>query len=283
MGMDQHLAHPIPLGEAAAFFLGIKEAQGPDPLRAEEKNEAAFYRQKLTEALAEIEEARGAAAAAEQHAVALSEEASAHAASLTELQEHAMAGAEEAARAHDALVRERHASAALRIAFQEMRGALLSLASQEPPDPSLLAAPAEPALTEPPPETAAAQAPPAKQASALAPLLRTVKERLPHAAVGGALGALAEGVYASRSAEPLRARVRDLEAKGTPTFGAAMDLAQSKARLALHDALAAHPAAAMVSGALAGALTGAAAGPDVVRQVGEGASNLKKLRLLLTR
>jgi head-tail adaptor len=278
--VDALFTHPIPLGEAAAFFLSIKEAA--EPLAAEQANEAAFYRQKLTEALAEIDEARGAAAAAEQHAAALSEQATAHAAALGELQEHAMAGAEEASRAHDALVRERHASAALRIAFQEMRGALLSLASQEPPDPSLLAAPPEPALVEPAPQ-APVEAPPAKQASAFAPVLRTIKERLPHAAVGGALGALAEGVYAKRDAEPLRARVRELEAKGTPTFGAAMNLAQSKARLALHDALAAHPAAAMLSGAVGGALTGAAVGPDVVRQLGEGAGNLKKLRLLLQR
>jgi hypothetical protein len=281
--VEELFRHPIPLGEAADFFVRIKESKAPDPRKVKHENEAAFYRQKLTEALAAIEEARAAAAAAEEHAAARSQEADAHAAALAEVQQHAMAGAEEAARAHDALVRERQASAALRIALQEMRGALLSLASSEPPDPSLLAAPPEPALAEPPPDAAAES--PAKSASALAPIVRGVTERLPHAAIGGALGALAEGVYARRSAEPLRARVRALEAKtkSTPTFGAAMDLAQSKARLAFHDALAAYPAAAMLSGALGGALTGAAVGPDVVRQIGESARNLKTLKVLLQR
>jgi hypothetical protein len=102
---------------------------------------------------------------------------------------------------------------------------------------------------------------------------------LPHAAVGGVIGAgLGAGeVYTSN--EPLRQKVQGLEAKKDRGFGDTMSLAQAKARLTIGEFAAEHPKTMMGMGALGGALIGAAEGPGLVssvRRSGEHVGNIAR-------
>lgn len=86
-------------------------------------------------------------------------------------------------------------------------------------------------------------------------------------AMGGALiGGAGTAIESQMSNDPLRAKVKKLEAaerSGEGGFGNAMNLAQSKMRLAMGEMLEKHPVAGTLAGAGLGALSGAKAGPAV--------------------
>lgn len=93
---------------------------------------------------------------------------------------------------------------------------------------------------------------------------------LPHAAVGGALGAGLGFAESQASNDPLRQKLQELESQGPPeSLSGATNLAQLRARLTLGEFAENHPAAATLSGGMAGAVSGAQLGPSLVKAVRE--------------
>lgn len=92
---------------------------------------------------------------------------------------------------------------------------------------------------------------------------------VPHALGGAALGALGGAAYSKMSNDPLRKKVDQLSSIEGRSFSQALDLAQSKARLAFGEAAAAHPLASTAAGALHGGMLGAKAGPEIVGALGQ--------------
>jgi len=94
---------------------------------------------------------------------------------------------------------------------------------------------------------------------------KTAADRLIGAIMGGALGAGGSLLESKMSNDPLRQKVKDLQAKedaGGGFFNAA-NLAQAKARLALGELAEKHPGGAAMMGGALGAMTGAGAAPSV--------------------
>lgn len=93
---------------------------------AAEQSQAEFLRQKL-------EEARAAQTAAEEEAAALQEQQAAHDASQAQVQQQVQESIQQAAQAQDQVLQEQQAAAAMRMAFQQLRGQVLQIASTDPP------------------------------------------------------------------------------------------------------------------------------------------------------
>lgn len=93
---------------------------------------------------------------------------------------------------------------------------------------------------------------------------KSASDRFVGALVGGALGAGSTAIESQMSNDPLRAKVKKLQAAeqaGEGGFGNAMNLAQARMRLALGELAENHPVGASIAGGLAGAATGAGAAP----------------------
>lgn len=99
---------------------------------------------------------------------------------------------------------------------------------------------------------------------------------VPHALGGAALGAGVGAAYAKSSNEPLKKKVNQLSGVENRSFGQALDLAQSKARLALGEAAEEHPVATTIGSALHGAALGATAGPEMTQSLGNIGKNFRE-------
>jgi hypothetical protein len=99
---------------------------------------------------------------------------------------------------------------------------------------------------------------------------------IPHALGGAALGAGVGAAYAKSSNEPLKKKVNELSGVENRSFGQALDLAQSKARLALGEAAQEHPVATTIGSALHGAALGATSGPEITQSFGNIGQNLRE-------
>jgi bacterioferritin len=108
-------------------------------------------------------------------------------------------------------------------------------------------------------------------------LVQGALKRLPYAAAGGALGTGSAMLESGAGADKLRSKVQELEGK-PGGFGHAMNLAQSKFRLALGDAGEKHPGGAALAGGLTGAMLGAAAGPGMHSQLRSAGKSLKDIK-----
>lgn len=208
--------------------------------------------------------------------------------------------------ATDEAMRSTQLAAQMRMAYQQLRSQMMDVASQDPaagladqlkgmgvqdpmasmgapptagaPSPEMgpagQAAGAQPTPDAAPPEgetgannqNASGKAPPmqgaapagAKQASA----------RLMGAAVGAGLGGLGTALEARAGTKDLKKNVQELEGQ-QGGFVHALNLAQSKARLAMSEAAEQHPVAATLAGSLVGAGVGAGAGPAAKSLLGK--------------
>jgi bacterioferritin len=317
---------------AAAFKLALEEtgiAPPADPMQAyvareqeaaaaQEGNELEFYRARMQQAFAELQQQKQQSEQTAAQMQQLQSQIEQTQAQQTQYQQMVSNATQQAVSATDDVLREQQASAAMRMAYQQLRGELLNVASREPPNTQMLqeqaALTSAPAPTMGPAGQAAdpgtppgsvsptgdqtasqpaagtdgqmQQAKPATEVgqkeTGAAPQTGEQKTasalgRLPHALAGAALGGVAETAYAHKSSDPLRAKVDRLESQPERGFGAAMDLAQAKARLALADAVDNHPKAALLSGMALGGLEGAISGPRFVDHMRQGVENLGAL------
>lgn len=93
-----------------------------------------------------------------------------------------------------------------------------------------------------------------------------LRDRLPYMAVGAGAGAALPLVESQVGHDDLREKVKRLEGEQAPgSFGKAIDLAQSKMRLALGEISEQHPVGASLAGAGLGAMFGAASGPGIMK------------------
>lgn len=114
-----------------------------------------------------------------------------------------------------------------------------------------------------------------KQAGALLPRTKIASPlSVPHALGGAALGALGGAAYSKMSNDPLRKKVSDLSSIQGRSFAQALDLAQSKARLAFGEAAEEHPLGSAAVGAVHGALMGATKGPEITGALGQIKNNV---------
>jgi hypothetical protein len=93
-----------------------------------------------------------------------------------------------------------------------------------------------------------------------------LKGNLPYAAAGGALGAALPFVEAGGShADDLRSQIQQLEGEqGEGGFGKALQLAQTKMRLAAADLTREHPGAMSAMGGVVGGIAGGMLGPHIM-------------------
>lgn len=360
---------------AAAFKLALQDAgmaQAPTGLEPEldpatqeylaneaaateaaEQNQAEFLRAKLQEAQAELQ-------AKEEQTSTLEQAQAMHDTQMQQIQSQVADSTSKAMAAQDQVLQQQQAAAAMRMAYQQLRGTLLQAASTEPPSLTPGATGADAAAAQmsqkagpdnaPAPQSGPAGAapnpgvPPAGMAptgddtvstpaesnepmfgnaqgttkmeqqepsgdaktpnkevlSHALPFgggdkvfdavlkaydryyaatsevkLATLREylgqqagnvlsRLPHAAVGAAVGGGLAGAEALSSNKSLQKKVEGLEAKENRGLRDTLDLAQSRARLGLGEYTKKHPVAAIGAGALMGGLTGATEGPGLV-------------------
>lgn len=95
---------------------------------------------------------------------------------------------------------------------------------------------------------------------------KSASDRFIGALLGGAAGGAGTAIESQMSNDPLRQKVKKLEAmerSGEGGFGNAMNLAQSKMRLAMGEVAERHPVGATIAGTALGALAGAKAAPHV--------------------
>jgi hypothetical protein len=308
LAFEEMAGHMSPEGDVAtadeippADYVANEQAA----MAAEQQQEGAFYKQKLEQMGGELAAKAQSEQEAQAQVQALQQQVSQAQAQQGQYQQMVQSATQNAMMAQDRVLQEQQASAALRMAYQQLRGQMLQAASQEPPTPDMLAdqatppgadvqqsgaVPAPGAQAAPAAAGAAPQQPPAgqappqgseKQASVAQAMGSALKQRLPHTLVGAGLGAAAEGVHSQMSNEPLRHKVRELEANGPPEgFGAALNLAQAKARLAFGEAAEQHPIAAMGAGAALGGLTGFMSGPGLQAEASKIRSDLQKLKAL---
>jgi bacterioferritin (cytochrome b1) len=128
----------------AQAFLANEQAATP----GQEQNELGYYRQRMQEAMAQLEQQKGEAEQAAAHTAELEQQVQAAQAQQAQYQQMVSAATAGAASAQDDVLREQQASAAMRMAYQQLRGQLLNVASQEPPSTEMLAEQA--AMTSPP-------------------------------------------------------------------------------------------------------------------------------------
>lgn len=107
-----------------------------------------------------------------------------------------------------------------------------------------------------------------KKAGVLPPL------SLPGALGGGAIGAGIGAAYAHTNRDKLRGKVEELGNVKERSFSQALDLAQSKARLALGEASEEHPMATTISSGAYGAITGALGGPRIAEKFQQAGKNI---------
>jgi hypothetical protein len=98
--------------------------------------------------------------------------------------------------------------------------------------------------------------------------LQQAASRLPYALGGAAVGAGVGAAGALTSNDPLRSKVRNIEALPDRTLGQSMDLAQARARLAVAEWEERHPLAAIGAGAMSGGLMGFSSGPEIIGAAG---------------
>jgi len=98
-------------------------------------------------------------------------------------------------------------------------------------------------------------------------MFRENAHRLPYAAGGAAIGGGLGLVESKMDNEPLREKVRALEAKEDRGFRDALNLAQARARLTMGEFAETHPKTTMGVSALGGAFVGATQGPESVRSI----------------
>jgi hypothetical protein len=94
--------------------------------QAAEQSHADFLRQKL-------EEARGEVSAAQEQAAALQEQQAMHDQQQAQIEAQVQESIQAASAAQDQVLQEQQASAAMRMAYQQLRGQVLQLASTDPP------------------------------------------------------------------------------------------------------------------------------------------------------
>jgi hypothetical protein len=94
--------------------------------QAAEMGHAEFLRTKL-------EEARAAQQAAEEQAQSLEAQQAAHDAQQAQIQQQVQESIQQASQAQDQVLQEQQAAAAMRIAYQQLRGQVLQIASTDPP------------------------------------------------------------------------------------------------------------------------------------------------------
>lgn len=307
---------------------------------AAEQSEAAYLREQL-------QAERATAQQSQQELATLSDAQANHDAQMAQIQAQVADSTSKSMAAQDQVLQQQQAAAAMRMAYQQLRGQLLEVASAEPPAmagdqaamaasqaagasgaPAPTAGPAggapnpgvppagmapegddtvsTPASTNEPTFGGAAsttkveqQEPTGDQKSMnsakevlshylpfavrgktamlrdfLQEGVRRVAPRLPHAAVGAAVGAGLGGAESLASNEPLRKKTQELEAKPDRGYGDTLDLAQSKARLTVGDFANKHPAAMMGMGALGGGMAGLTGGPELVSAAREAGGHL---------
>ncbi len=100
---------------------------------------------------------------------------------------------------------------------------------------------------------------------------------LPHALVGGALGAGGGYLESRGNSDKLNKHIQELEAKPDRGVRGTMDLAQSRARQTIGDFTHSHPVATTLSGALGGAVLGARSGPGLVSLVKRQGQHAKEI------
>ena len=100
---------------------------------------------------------------------------------------------------------------------------------------------------------------------------------IPHALGGAALMGAAGAGYSQMSNEPLRSKINELSGVEGRSFGQSMELAQSKARLAMGELAEQHPVATTAAHALAGGVMGGSQGPQAVESLQNIGKNIKGL------
>ncbi len=309
---------------AAAFKLALQDmpdlaalaAQEEEASAAQEVAEASFYRQKAQEAQAQLEATTQQTLQAQQQIQALQQQVAGNdaqlqqamqqaqmtqQAALTNVQQaHSVAtqATQQALQASDEALKNQQMAAAMRMAFQEMRGNMMDLASQDSAadvgaqlsGKGLETTPATPPITEQgpaveavspelppnaaPPDGAQAPTAPAEAAPQqnmqpaaelkTAGIKEHITERLPYAAAGALLGGAGTALEAHRGHDNLRDKVQKLEAAKGGGFSQALDLARAKAMLAMGEVTEQHPIAATLAGSLTGAALVGSGGPSLM-------------------
>lgn len=94
-------------------------------------------------------------------------------------------------------------------------------------------------------------------------ILRIAKERAPYAAGGALLAGGLNAGFAAKGSEGLRQQKEELEAQQGGGFGRALNLAQTKARLAMRELVEENPVASTIAAGGMGAAIGALRGPGL--------------------
>lgn len=318
MGVTKPMPTPSVLPNAAmgqhvkaaqAFKLALEQALPtlpPEYISAEQEgmaaqgqNEAAFYRERLQQASEELAQAQ--AQLQDSQAQAQQLEASVQQASeqQSQYQQMVQSATQNAMSAQDEVLRQQQAAAAMRMAYQQLRGQLLQAATQEPPTTDVLMQQTAPvgAANAPTPQAGPTAVGPGGEAApqenaqsgsnqgteqATQKVSSVLTDRVIPAVAGAGLGAAVEGTLARSDNSKMKDKLQQLEAKGGPEKGFvhAMNLARAKAMLALSEATHAHPNAATAAGALVGATAGAMAGPDIANHVRSSMGSIQKMRAL---
>ena len=122
-----------PASNTQAYLDGEQEA-----VAGQEQNELAFYRQRMQEALAQLDQQKQQAAQSEAQVADLTQQVESAQAQQAQYQQMVSSATQESVAAKDEVLHEQQASAAMRMAYQQLRGQLLNVASQEPPSTEML-------------------------------------------------------------------------------------------------------------------------------------------------
>jgi len=300
MKFQDALLDPIPLHEAAAFFVKIKTAQGEmateeatmsspgtgelEPTNylqaeqaarsAQEENESNFYRQKL-------EETAGQAQMMEQQVGAMQQQLQGM------QQEQAQAGAQ-MQQAQDEAARQTQLAANMRMGIQQMRSQMMEIASQDPETMSAQAPgalPPEPMMQEAPPQEGAPQEAPPEQAGAPqqeAPPPQQAGAPVPTVNLGGPGPGPAQpqgpAALAPPPQMPLPGMGQPPLANATPAGMMGMKQASAQMAQAYQAMYKGASALPMALGALVGAGSGAAGSLMAGRHVGDSRKQLAALQ-----
>jgi hypothetical protein len=124
--LDQPPAKPVPvqpaLDEATQQYLQLQQAQA----EATDASAVQFYQQKLEELKAQMEQAT-------QENQQLQQEQAAHEAELAQIQAQVADSTQKAMTASDQVLKEQQGAAAMRMAYQQLRGQILNTVSSDPP------------------------------------------------------------------------------------------------------------------------------------------------------
>lgn len=104
----------------------------------QEQNELEFYRQRMQQALQQLEQQKQQAEQTTAQVTQLQQQVETTQAQQEQYQAMVSDATQKAVGAQDDVLREQQASAAMRMAFQQLRGELLNVASREPPNTQML-------------------------------------------------------------------------------------------------------------------------------------------------